>query len=133
MIYAWRDREGIWVLPLRRNLATECRGHRPMLSVTELTPAAPAPPTRRAIEPLPAVAPPAELAPAPRQVPPGALAPSATPDLAALVDRARPLMPMGRGELAKALDVKPHWARRVIETLNAEQPELRLVAREDKT
>ncbi len=128
MIYAWRDREGMWVLPLRRNLATECRVHRPVASARPAV----APVTRRAIDPPPAVSPPAELAPAPRQVPLGRQTPSATPDLAALVERARPLMPFGRGELAKALDVKPHWARRVIETLNAGQLELRLVAREDR-
>lgn len=55
-----------------------------------------------------------------------------TPDLAELAERARPLMPMGRPALAEALGITPHWARRVINTLNAERG-LRLVAGEDAT
>ncbi len=130
IVFAWRTPHGWFAAPSQpahRNLATECRVHRPVASARPAV----APVTRRAIEPPPAASP-TEPAPAPRQVPPGRQVPSATPDLAALVERARPLMPLGRGEMAKALGVKPHWARRVIETLNAEQPELRLVAREDR-
>ncbi len=130
IVFAWRTPDGWFAAPSQpahRNLAAECRVHRPVASARPAV----APVTRRAIEPPPAASPPAEPAPGPRQVPPGRLAPSTAPALAALVERARPLMPLGRGELAKTLDVKPHWARRVIETLNAEQPELRLVARED--
>jgi hypothetical protein len=49
-------------------------------------------------------------------------APSQAPDLAELIDRARPLMPVGRTVLARQLGVSTHWARRVIEALEAERP-----------
>lgn len=128
----WTARDDLLVLaPPRRNLAAECPVHRSLPPTRELS--VPAPKVRRAIgPPAPASD---EPAPEPLQLTPAQRPPAGAPDLAELAERARPLMPLGRGALAEALGVKPHWARRVIDTLNTEQPEqpkLRLVAGEDR-
>lgn len=59
-------------------------------------------------------------------------APNQAPDLEQLVQRARPLVAdgMGRTQLARQLDVTPHWARKAIEAIEAEQtPPLHAVER----
>ncbi len=76
-----------------------------------LTPPAPA---RRAVT--------SHRASAPRQVtPPVQPASPVAPDLAELVVLARPLMPMGRGRLARELGCTADKARKVIEALSREQ------------
>ena len=117
------ERDGVLMLaPPARNLTAECRVHRTVPTELAQVPARKmhrtSSLTRRPADLVTAASPPAELAPAPRQLAP---APPRTPDLAALVERARPLMPLGRGELAKALGVTPHWARRVLDELGRER------------
>ena len=42
------------------------------------------------------------------------------PDLAELVNRARPLLPIGRDRLARELNIKPHQARQVLQRIETE-------------
>lgn len=69
---------------------------------------------------------PRQVAPAPRQVH-QPVARQVAPDLAQLVERARPLMPIGRGRLAQKLGTTEHWARKALEALETEPPRLAAV------
>lgn len=87
--------------------------------------AAVASPPARHVAALPADQP-RQVAPAPHQVHqpvPRQLA----PDLAQLVERARPLLPIGRGLLAQKLGITEHWARKALEALDTEPPRLAAV------